>query len=586
MEMNNVETSIKYWNFNLSSMDDYTDSEDPEKRMLHFLSLLNDKEDNKIGNNRIIELMQELKPAIEDDYSELHTENLESKKKIIIDVIQEELQNLDFSQISLMGISAKYYQWIPGLILAEEIKKVNSDVKIVVGGFGSVDAAQEAMDLCPYFDFVTWGEGEYPLLSLYQQIDEDNPDFENVPRLIYRENKSVVQSKQLKSEYLDFSNYSFPNFDDYMDAYPFSDDEDDEINFPINTIRSCNWRRCKFCDFNSGYKLRSRTPENIVAEIEYIIEEYGITTFSFVDSDTFGNLIHFEELLDLIIDLKFKSEEDLIFWAEIIPNPQIDTAIMKKMAIAGFKNLFIGYDGLSDKHLKMMDKRNTFADNIFFVKESIKYSISPIVNVIRFIPRETKDDILNCIDNLKFLRFFYNNPVVKFEHIYVDLVLSSTSKYYKTLTEVEKKSYDCDDITYLMPKRFSEGNNRFRLFRYKEKIPVNADAWSQLAIAEEHYKENTYSYTLLENDGVYYYTEFCNDTEIENIIFGEQDYGIVLKLLQKKIYTLQDLLYDIQKIFPEFTVIRLKEILSNLKKSYLVYCDDDYHSVVGLVEVG
>ena len=51
-----------------------------------------------------------------------------------------------------------------------------------------------------------------------------------------------------------------------------------------------------------------RSPECVVNEIAHITEEYGLTTFSFVDSDTFGNLEHFEKLLDLIIELKYTND--------------------------------------------------------------------------------------------------------------------------------------------------------------------------------------------------------------------------------------------------------------------------------------
>jgi radical SAM superfamily enzyme YgiQ (UPF0313 family) len=585
MQENEVEAEIKYWNFLLSLMSDYTDSEDPEKRILPFLSILNDKENYKIGNDRILDIFENLQPNKTNESTNVFSKLLQKQKTEIYSLIHKELAAIDFSEIALMGISAKYYQWIPGIIIAEEIKKQNPKTKIIVGGFGSLDAAYEAIGLCPDFDFVTWGEGEYPLLELYNQLDSNEHDFDSVPRLLFREGVEIKQSKTTKSEYLDFNNYPFPSFDDYMDSYPFSDSEENEdMNFPINTIRSCHWRKCKFCDFNTGYKLRVRTPQCIIDEIECITDEYGITTFSFVDSDTFGNPEHFEELLDLIIDLKFRNEEDYIFWAEIIPNSEISSTIMKKMAIAGFKNLFIGYDGLSDSFLTKMNKRNTFSDNIFFVKESLKYSITPIVNVIRFIPDESKQDIEECKQNLHYLRFFYNHSVVKFEHNYVDLVLSSMTKYYSLLSQKEKVNYDKDDLTFLMPMRFSEGENRFHLFRFKHNSPPNIVEWEQLEEAEKYYKENRFSYTLLENDGVYYYTEFCNDIEIENIIFGEPEYPQVLKFIQEKVCSFEVLFKMMQSEFPDILVFRLQEILTNLKESYLVYFDSDFNGIVGVIQ--
>ena len=62
MENNGVETEVKYWNFLLSLMSEYSDSEDTEIRLLPFLSILNDKDKNTKGNNRILSLLQKLHP--------------------------------------------------------------------------------------------------------------------------------------------------------------------------------------------------------------------------------------------------------------------------------------------------------------------------------------------------------------------------------------------------------------------------------------------------------------------------------------------------------------------------------------------
>ncbi|MBI9035289.1 MAG: radical SAM protein, partial [Bacteroidales bacterium] len=424
-----METEIKYWNFVLSLMSDYTDSEDTEIRLLPFLSILNDRSENTKGNNRIISLLQKTDPSFKTYDANYYADFLQKKKEEIFEIIHQELEAIDFSEISLLGISAKYNQWIPGMILAEEIKKIAPELKIIVGGFGREDVAEEAMKVCPYFDFTTWGEGEYPLLELTEQLKKETPDFNSVPRLMYREAKELKQSSTNKSDYLDFENYIYPDYEDFIHNFPESEDRE-LINIPINTIRSCHWKKCQFCDFNQGYKLRSRTPKCIVNEIKHLTSKYNITTYSFVDSDTFGSLEHFEKLLDLIIALRYETEEDFSFWSEIIPNTQFNARLMEKMAIAGFKNIFIGYDGLSDSLLKKMNKSNTFSDNIFFVKHSLKNGINPVVNAIKHVPGETEEDIQECINNLHFLRFNYNDSIVSFSHIYVSLVLSSMTKYY------------------------------------------------------------------------------------------------------------------------------------------------------------
>lgn len=582
MMNNGVETEVKYWNFFLSLMADYTDVEDTEIRILPFLSILNDRDENAQGNKRILSLLQKLDPshkAIDPNY---YADFLQDKKDEIFELIKGELETIDFSEVQIFGISAKYNQWLPGMILAEEVKKIAPHVHIIVGGFGSDQVAKEAMKLCAYFDFTTWGEGEYPLLELSKQLATEAPDLTVVPRIVYREADAIMQSLTIKSEYLAFDNYIYPDYDDFVTNHPDFEDND-QISIPINTIRSCHWGRCKFCDFNKGYKLRMRSPECVVNEIAELTQKYGISTFTFVDSDTFGTLEHFNKLLDLLIALRYQTEEDFVFWAEIIPNNKFDSIVMEKMSIAGFKNIFIGFDALTDTLLKKMNKSNSFSDNIFFVKDSLKNGINPLVNVIKHVPDETEADVQESANNLHFLRFFYNNSIVEYTHTYVNLVLSSMTKYFALLSAEEHMTYNQDDYSYLLPAYFSNNENRFHLFRYAKNAPYNVKEWEKLVEIQAYYKSNKFSYKMLQADGVYYYTEYCNDMEIANVVFGEPEYAYVIESSDPKVSSFDEFYAEMKKTFPETTEERLKEILANLKESYLVYCNDEFSNIVSII---
>jgi hypothetical protein len=255
------------------------------------------------------------------------------------------------------------------------------------------------------------------------------------------------------------------------------------------------------------------------------------------------------------------------------------------MAIAGFKNIFIGYDGLSDTMLAKMSKSNSFSDNLFVVKQSIKNGISPYVNVIKHIPDETEEDIQECIDNIHYTRFFYNNPVVPFSHNTVNLVLSSMSKYYKLLSEEERESYNFDIMTYLLPDYFPNNENRFHLFRYEKNIPANKKEWDNLVEIEKYYRENCFSYTVQENNGVIYYTEYCNDEEIENIIFEDLEYGAVLKAAQQQVLSFERLFDEVAKTTPLLSKERLIEVLTHLKQAKVIYCNSQFSNVIALINL-
>ncbi|MDB4335046.1 hypothetical protein OAA06_01670, partial [bacterium] len=247
--------------------------------------------------------------------------------------------------------------------------------------------------------------------------------------------------------------------------------------------------------------------------------------------------------------------------------------------------IFIGYDGLSDPMLQSMNKSNSFSDNLFFVKQSIQNGIDPYVNVIKHLPTETEEDVQECLDNMHYTRFFYNDPVVSFSHNYVPLVLSSMSKYYNVLSANERESYDFDIMTYLLPDYFPHNENRFYLFRYEKNIPSNSQEWGKLEEIEEYYKKNRLSYKVQVHNGVIYYTEYCNEEEIANMVFSEPEYLAVFKATQNQVQTFEDLFTEVSKSVNQLTKYRLIEVLAHLKREHLIYCNPEFTNVVSLLIV-
>jgi len=582
MFQNDFDTEVKYWNFIFADVLPLEDNDEIEAVLLPFLSILNDQHHHLIGNKRAHLFLQKLFPDNHERDTDFYLNLLEQAKVKIYEIIHQEIKKIDFNEVLLFGMSSKFYQWIPGIILSEEIKKIAPDTKIIVGGFGNKEAALEAMKVSPFFDFATWGEGEYPLLELAQQLKSESDDYEKVARLVYRKKDEITVSTLIKSDYLDFQNYMFPNYDDYYDQYP-EPNEKYKITIPINSTRSCYWNKCKFCDYNRGYKYRARTPENIVEEIEYITKRHENACFSFVDNDIFVSPEHYEKLLDLIIASIKKYNYDYEFWAEMIPNENLNAALMKKMQIAGFSQVFIGYDGISDSLLKKMNKSNNFSNNIFFVKYAIKYGMDPLVNIIKGAIDETKEDVQEGINNLHFLRFFYGDKEISFMHDYATLVISRMTKYYSMISEEEKEKYSKNELCYLLPDHFSNHKNRFNLFRWEKPAVENEAEWEKLDDKEKFYTENAFSYKISKKGESHHYTEYLNKKEIFNIDF-KAEYWDTLKAANQKVCSFDKLFYDLQKLHPEISMKRLKEIIRDLKEIYLLYCDAELSNVITVID--
>lgn len=582
MLQNDVDTEVKYWNFLFADVLPLEEIDEIEAQLLPFLSILNDKHHHSIGNKRAHTFLQKLLPENHDRDDDYYQNLLQQAKARIYEIIHQELRKIDFSEVLLFGISSKFYQWIPGMILSEEIKKIAPDTKIIVGGFGNKEAALEAMKVSPYFDFATWGEGEYPLLELAKQLQNESNDYEQVARLVYRRQNEITLSSLIKSDYLDFQNYIFPDYDDYFDQFP-EPDEKYKITIPLNSTRACYWNKCKFCDYNRGYKYRARTPENIIEEIETITNRFENACFSFVDNDIFVSSGHFEKLLDLMIASIKKYNYDYEFWAEMIPNENLNAALLKKMQLAGFSQVFIGYDGISDTLLRKMNKSNNFSNNIFFVKYSLKYGIDPLVNIIKGAIDESKEDVQEGMNNLHFLRFFYADKEITFRHDYATLVLSRMTKYYAMISEEEREKYSKNKMCYLLPDHFSNHRDRFNLFRWEKPAVDNASAWDMHDDKEKFYVENKFSYQISKKGGGYHFAESLNGKEISTIDL-EADYWDALKAANQNVCSFDELFGAVQKLHPEISRKRLKKIIRDLKEIYLLYCDTELSNVITVID--
>lgn len=126
--------------------------------------------------------------------------------------------------------------------------------------------------------------------------------------------------------------------------------------FPVVSIftsRGCN-ARCNYCVYPEqmfGRKQRQRSPENIVAEFDYIHKELPQVKEVLIDDDTFSfNQEHTIRFCELMIERKI----EIPWTVECRANLKYETmAMMKK---AGCRLIVVGFESADDGILKAMKK--------------------------------------------------------------------------------------------------------------------------------------------------------------------------------------------------------------------------------------
>ncbi|MBU7048097.1 MAG: radical SAM protein [Theionarchaea archaeon] len=468
------------------------------------------------------------------------------------------LNNLD--RASLSGFTVKSHQWLMSLYVINRLKSMNPDTKVVMGGIVNEGQAQKFMNMIEA-DFAVWGEGEYPLYKLVKALKDGTP-FEEVPQLVYRENGKIRVTKKL-AECPPLDEYPFADHTDYFTIMKKVDPFNKSILIPVWGSRSCPWNKCRFCVLNEEYQYRTRSPQNIVEEIEYQSEKYNISSFQFTDSDVAGNRKRFTTLLDLIIQSIQQRKNPYHIYGDISPI-FIDSETAKAMKRAGFVDMQIGFEAVSDSLLKKMQKRQKLVHNIQALKSAQQCNLNLAgLNIIRGIPTETEDDVKESCYNVKFFRFFLGSYFLE----PTLFMLLKGSIFYDEMSE-EKKEWDEDSLwREIASTHLVDDKDRFEFFNFYRKTFPHYHLWEMFWHLLRFYGEQNMSYAWTTTSGGSFVKEKGRKTIQYSLNQNETDVLIFCDTITS--------LRELQKEFSYIQEDELSRILIKLQGAALLYRDTE-----------
>lgn len=485
--------------------------------------------------------------------------------------IDQYIQQNNLHKEPLSGFTLKTYQWPMSHYIIQRLKALNPETNIIIGGITNKEQALQFMKVFNLADFAVWGEGEYPLFHLVKALEEGNP-LDEVPNLVYRDGNEIRFTSQ-NAEHSDLDSYPFADHSDFFAAFERYISMQMPILIPIWGSRSCPWNKCKFCVLNEEYTYRTRSPENIVAEIEYQVKRHNVDNFIFVDTELPGNKRRFKTLLNLLVKSSERRKRPYYFFAEISP-VFIDSETAHLMQLAFFSSIQIGFEAMTDSLLKKMEKRHRFAHNIQALKLGNQYNLKMDgLNIIREIPTETTEDVIESCINLKFLRFLLS----KYPLSPIYLMLCKGSPFYDEGTEEERKSWNSDLFwEEIAPTNLVSAPDRFELFSFSIDSPAHCQEWGIFDRVMTSYTQQNRSYTWTEYpDGSYVeergpkilrYT--FDREETDNLIFCD-----VIRNIS-----------ELKTKFPHLSEEKLFGILSSLKEAGFLYFDTECTTIISILE--
>lgn len=275
--------------------------------------------------------------------------------------VEKQTQRVLIFQPELIGITSLTNTYYSANQLAKSIKKNNKDTPIVMGGPHPTIFPQETLKNSGV-DLVVFGEGEDTLLELVETL-QNQKGLKKIRGLAFKREKDIIV------------NQPRPLIDD-LDALPFPArhllalkkyplrDEKGNLMVTIMSSRGCPYG-CTYC-FKEvfGRRCRKRSAENVVNELEAVKNQFGISSFYFID-----DLFTFDKKRVLQIAKLIQRKKLDITWQCLSRVDHVNLQMLKKMRQAGCKRIHFGIESGNEEILKKINKQITIEQ----VKNAIKW---------------------------------------------------------------------------------------------------------------------------------------------------------------------------------------------------------------------
>ena len=360
------------------------------------------------------------------------------KEGIEVEIVPADILKMDWRDIKrkvhderpdIVGVTSTTENRFQSFELVKLAKKAYPPVLTVMGGPHASMAAEDALARIPELDIVVRGEGEETTLELCRALEssKDSSGLKHVAGISHRGNGEII-SNPPRCPIFNLDGLPFPGFHLVpFEKYNFKIDVPGEGLLPgvnMMTSRGCPFN-CNFCatPINWGRAVRTRSPLNVIQEIEARIERYGSRVIHFYD-DTFNlSVKRMEEISNLILERKLP-----VFWQCEIRVDLMTKPLLAKMREAGLFYVSFGVEAGSERvRDTVINKKVKLSDFQNIVAWSKELGIVPNAFFIFSHPTETWEEAQETIRLIE----QYKNQVeasVAILHVYPGTPLETTAK--------------------------------------------------------------------------------------------------------------------------------------------------------------
>ncbi len=300
---------------------------------------------------------------------------------------EEQIKNCLKDKPILVGLTCMTgYQIIAALKLSELICKVNADIPVVWGGVHpSLLPGQTIKN--PLIDIIIRNEGELTIVELAKTLAAGD-SLKNVDGITYKQNGQIIHNAP--RVWVDMDKLPMPSW--HLIKHNIKRYIHNGV-LRVHSSRGCP-HTCIFC-YNKGYNKGHRSAKggyNMADEIEYLVGEFGIKKFHFVDDNFLSNR---KRAIVFCNELKERSIK--ITWGFSIRIDYIKEPLIGVLAEAGVDDCFIGVESGSQRILDRIDKKITVGQILFANKMLRKHDIMGRYSFMAGFPFEEYEDVVQTV---------------------------------------------------------------------------------------------------------------------------------------------------------------------------------------------
>ncbi|MFX0001762.1 MAG: B12-binding domain-containing radical SAM protein [Candidatus Hermodarchaeota archaeon] len=388
------------------------------------------------------------------------------------EVIEKVNLNNKFDIIGIGGLitTYRYLKW-----LIPEIKKYNPNSIIVIGGGVVTESPTLLLSKTPA-DIAVICEGEITMKELVATIKK-NKSYKDINGIAYKDNGEIKINpprpliKDLDE--LPLPAYELFPINIYLKNVSHGSIIGKKSEMGIITTRGCPFN-CHYCYHIFGRGVRTRSIDNVINEIKYLIDKFNVESILILDETFTINKKRVKEFCQKVISEKIK-----IPWSCYARVNLIDKIMLKMMKAAGCYRVGYGIESGSQKILDNMNKGVTVEQAKKAIKITRKVGLNVGATFMFGYPGETLETIQETIEFCDKLNlsptFFFTTPYPGTK-LYIDMKerilekFNNEDKFFEVLGDAKEFTINLSDFSneeLFELKKKAENDLKIKTFKKK-----------------------------------------------------------------------------------------------------------------------